>query len=415
MKILIVNTSDITGGAARAAYRLHKALLFSGVESNMLVLNKTSNDPSVIGPSSKIQKIIGKLRPRLDTIPVRLLYSNYSSVLFSPSWLGFSNIVNKINKINPDVVHLHWICGGMMTINDIARIKAPIVWSLHDMWAFTGGFHYENTEEFQEVSKNSSLTGTKKIDNLSKKLLKRKKAVFAKKNDITIIGLSRWIAKEAKKSKIFGNKNIINLPNPIDTDLFSPMNKFEARKLLNLPNDKKLILFGAMSATKDRRKGWLELKSALNKVSSNNTELVVFGSDNDNYEYSLPVQFTGTIEDDKTLKILYSACDVMVVPSLQENLSNAIMESLACGLPVVGFDIGGNGDLIEHKITGYLAKPFDVIDLKDGITWVLSAQNYNELCLNARKKVMKDFDSSLVAKKYLELYANILSRAHAIN
>ena len=408
MKILIVNAYDIQGGASRAAYRLHKALLCSGVESNMLVQNKISNDPSVIGPATTIQKIIGKLRPKLDTIPVRILYSNYSSILFSPSWLGFSNIVNKINKISPDVVHLHWICGGMMTIDDIARIEAPIVWSLHDMWAFTGGFHYENTEEFHKDSKNRSLTGTKKIDNLSKKLLKRKKAVFAKKNDITIVGLSRWIAKEAKKSKMFGNKNIINLPNPINIDLFSPMNKFEARKLLNLPNEKKLILFGAMSATKDRRKGWLELKSALNKVSSNNAELVVFGSDNDNYEYPLAVQFTGTIKDDKTLKILYSACDVMVVPSLQENLANTIMEALSCGLPVVGFNIGGNSDMIAHKSNGYLATPFSSDDLSYGIDWVIENTKNNKLSQNARSKVVNTYESELVASKYINLYQSLL-------
>lgn len=408
MKILTVSTYDIQGGAARAAYRLHKALLCSGVESYMLVQNKISNDPYVIGPSSKIQKIIGKIRPKLDSIPVRILYSNYSSILFSPSWLGFSNIVNKINKISPDVVHLHWICGGMMTIDDIARIKAPIVWSLHDMWAFTGGFHYENTEEFHAVSKNNSLIGTKKIDKLSKKLLKRKKEIFAKKNDMTIVGLSRWMSEEAKKSKIFGNKNIVNIPNPIDTDLFSPMNKFEARKLLNLPNEKKLILFGAMSATKDRRKGWLELNSALNKVSSNHAELVVFGSDNDNYEYPLPVQFTGTIKDDKTLKILYSACDVMVVPSLQENLANTIMEALSCGLPVVGFDIGGNSDMITHKTNGYLANPFSSNDLAYGINWIIENTKNNKLSENARSKVVNTFESELVASKYINLYQSLL-------
>ena len=172
-----------------------------------------------------------------------------------------------------------------------------------------------------------------------------------------------------------------------------------------------------MNATSDQRKGFNELSKALRMLDDKNIELVVFGSDEPEHSqsFNFKTHYLGCLSDDMSLVTLYSAVDVMIVPSLQENLSNAIMESLACGLPVVGFDIGGNGDMIEHKVNGYLAKPSNVIDLKDGIRWVLSAENYNELCLSARKKVMKDFDSSLVARKYLELYADVLRSAHAIN
>ena len=142
MKILIVNTSDIQGGAARAAYRLHQALLTEGVDSQMLVQSQSSDDFTVIGPQTKVQKALGKLRPTLDSLPVHR-YKDRTKTLFSPSWLPFSSIVERINSINPDVVHLHWIAGGMIRIEDLPKIKAPIVWSLHDMWAFTGGCHYD--------------------------------------------------------------------------------------------------------------------------------------------------------------------------------------------------------------------------------------------------------------------------------
>ena len=138
MKILIVNTSDIDGGAARAAYRLHKSLLQQGIDSQMLVQRKSSDDFTVLTEEKKTTKYFNKLRPIIDSIPVRF-YKERTKTLFSPSWFGFGNIVDKINEINPDIVHLHWICGGMIKIEDIARINAPIVWSLHDMWAFTGG------------------------------------------------------------------------------------------------------------------------------------------------------------------------------------------------------------------------------------------------------------------------------------
>jgi len=181
MKILLVNTSDIQGGAARAAYRLHRALLNSGIDSQMLVQDKSSDDYTVIGPTTKVQKAIAKIRPTIDSLPVKL-YKNRTKTVFSPSWLGFSSIVDKINKINPAIVHLHWICGGMMTIEDISRIKAPIVWSLHDMWAFTGGCHYdEGCEGYKNSCGNCKVLGSDKQNDLSKKVFKRKQKAFARK------------------------------------------------------------------------------------------------------------------------------------------------------------------------------------------------------------------------------------------
>jgi glycosyltransferase involved in cell wall biosynthesis len=409
MKILIVNTFDISGGAARAAYRLHKALLSQGVDSQMLVQNKSSDDYTVISEANKIKKTLNKLRPFLDSIPVRF-YKNRTKTLFSPSWFGFSDIVDKINKINPDIVHLHWIAAGMMKIEDIARIKAPIVWSLHDMWAFTGGCHYdEECGGYENECGNCKVLGSHKQIDLSKKVWLRKQKIFSKK-DMTIVGLSRWLNECSSNSALLKDKKHFNLPNPIDTNTFKHFDKQKARELWNLPQDKKLVLFGAMGAMSDPRKGFKELSEALHKLTCKDIEFVVFGSSEPqvSQNFGFKTHYLGHLHDDVSLVTLYSAVDVMIVPSLQENLSNAIMESLACGTPVVAFDVGGNSDMIEHLKNGYLAKPFDTDDLANGIEWVLHVSDYEQLCKNAIEKVLKEFDSIVVAKKYIELYKDIL-------
>ena len=410
MKILIVNTSDIQGGAARAAYRLHQALLAEGVDSQVLVQSKSSDDFTVIGPQTKIQKALGKLRPTLDSLPVQR-YKDRTKTLFSPSWVPFAGLVEKVNTINPDVVHLHWIAGGMMRIEDIAKIKAPIVWSLHDMWAFTGGCHYdEECGEFKNACGACPVLGSKKSKDLSAKVWQRKQVSFTKHPNLTIVGLSQWLANAAKASSLFDSTSVVNLPNPIETNTFSPFDKQQARELFNLPLDKKLVLFGAMGATSDPRKGFMELTQALALLDSQNTELVVFGSSalQTAQGFKQKAHYLGQLHDDVSLRVLYSAADVMVVPSLQENLSNAIMESLACGTPVVGFEIGGNSDLIEHQQTGYLAKPFEVSDLAAGLDWVLNTPTYVDLCQNARYKVLREFDSQVVAAKYIDLYHSVI-------
>lgn len=409
MKILIVNSSDIYGGAARAAYRLHKALLKVGIDSQMLVKDKKSNDITVLGPVSFWHKAISKISAYFDSLPIKL-YKKRSKKLFSPSWFKLNNTIRTINKLNPDIVHIHWICDGMMTIEDIARIKAPIIWSLHDMWAFTAGSHYCNCDGYK-VSKGycRALNSNIKYD-ISRRIFKRKHKTYAKKADITIVGLSKWINECSKSSELLKDKKHFNIPNPIDTNIFKPFNKSYARNLWNLPKDKKLVLFGAMNATSDPRKGFKYLKDAMKKVSNDNIELIIFGSNKPENPPDLgyKIHYTGELMDDISLVTLYSSVDLMVAPSLQENLSNAIMESIACGTPVIGFDIGGNSDMIEHKKNGYLAKPFESNDLAQGIEWILNANNYNELCINARDKVTKEFDNTIVAQKYLNLYSEIL-------
>lgn len=410
MNILIVNTADIEGGAARAAYRLHRALLAKGINSQMLVQSKSSDDRTVIGPLTKIHKVLGKVRPVLDSLPIRS-YQNRTKTLFSPAWLPFSSIVNQINELSPDLVHLHWIGSGMLRVEDISRINAPVIWSLHDMWPFTGGCHYdENCGAFKKECGRCKVLASTEEKDLSRKVFFRKQRVFSQKKDITVVGLSRWLAVQAKSSSLFSSYSVVNLPNPLDTQIFAPFDKVQARELFNLPQDKKLILFGAMGATSDPRKGFIELSRALEKLKKTDSELVVFGASQPETGavFSQKVHYLGRLNDDVSLRVLYSAADVMLVPSIQENLSNAIMESLACGTPVVGFNVGGNSDLIDHQVNGYLAKPFSIDDLAEGIDWVLLHSNPEALSMAARQKVLQDFEQLHVAEQYINLYRRTL-------
>lgn len=409
MKVLQINTSDINGGAARAAYRLHRALLDAGIDSQMLVQAKTSDDDTVIASDTKIQKGLAKLRSHLDSIPVQF-YKNRTKTLFSPACMPSFGLVERINVLNPDVVHLHWVSDGMLRIKELAKINAPIVWSLHDMWAFTGGCHYdENCEGYKQHCGNCKVLASKKENDLSRRIHNKKSKVFESIENLTVIGLSQWMTKCAEESDLFSNKRVECLPNPIDTTVLSPFDKSQARELFNLPLNKKLILFGAMGATSDPRKGFNTLSKALSLLGRNDVELVVFGSSQpkSSQGFKHKAHYLGHLHDDVSLRVLYSAADVMIVPSLQENLSNTIMESLACATPVVGFDVGGNSDLIEHQINGYLAQPLDIDDLAKGIEWVLNAENSTQLCINAREKVLTTFDSQVVAEQYIALYKNI--------
>ena len=281
-------------------------------------------------------------------------------------------------------------------------------------YLITGGCHYdEECGNYQEQCGTCPVLGSNKLQDLSRKVWLRKQANFGKMANLNIIGLSRWLVDCAKQSSLFQDTPVFNLPNPIDTNTFSPFDKQQARALLNLPQDKNLVLFGAMGAISDPRKGFKELAEALTHLDADNTELVVFGSSQPKTSQGLKqkAHYLGQLHDDVSLRVLYSAADVMIVPSLQENLSNAIMESLACGTPVVGFAIGGNSDLIEHQITGYLAKPYNATDLAQGIEWVMNASNYQEISQSSREKVLREFDSQVVAKKYIDLYNQIIKGA----
>lgn len=411
MKILIVNTSDSEGGAARAAFRLYRSLRQIGVEASMLVQKKSGRDFLVAGERSKVEKGLAQMRPVLDSLPLRR-YKNKRPTYFSPSWLPFTNAVERINSSDADIVHLHWVGKGFLRPEDIAEIKKPIVWSLHDNWAFTGGCHLMwECEKYLTHCGACPVLGSSKMHDLSFRLFERKLRYFPRSKIRRVIGLSHWLADCAKASKIFEGYDVRCLPNPIDPGTYSPVNQDVARSLLGLPVQKRIVSFGAISATSDANKGFDKLVDALSHLQVDNVELVVFGAERPQTppDLGFAAHYLGHLYDELSLRVLYSAVDVMVVPSLQENLSNAIMESLSCGTPVVAFDTGGNADLISHMTNGYLAKKFDAEDLAKGIAWVLDHPLREKLQTEARRSVLEHFEMQVVAEKYRQLYMEVLN------
>jgi len=408
MKVLIVNKKDISGGAARAAHRLYIGLKKQGVDSQMMVMEKYSDDPLIHKVATGW---LNKYTSRFDKLVLKL-YKKRKEDIFSPAFSS-TNFMSAINKVNPDIIHLHWIPRGFLSIDSLAKINKPIVWSLHDMWPYTGGCHYDNDcGKFVEGCGKCPMLFSGKKNDLSKNVFKRKAKAYDKIRKLTVVGLSTWMAEQAAASELFRNKNVINLPNCIDTKVFYPADKTNARQKLKIPLNKNIVLFGAMDATSDKRKGYKYLKKALDKLDVKNTELLIFGNRDDTIpdQFNMRVNLIGNINEDNNLAELYSAADVVVVPSLQENLSNVIMESLACGTPVVAFKTGGNEDLIEHKQNGYIAKLMDADSLRKGISWLLEDKNrLTKISGNCRQKVLHEFDEEVVAQKYIRQYKYLLS------
>ncbi len=416
MKPLLINTSDIQGGAARAAYRLHQELQQIDVQSKMLVEKKTSNDASVIGPKATIKgpsaskwNTMAVARYIVDRFPlVYYNYHNFQQIDWSPQWLP-NNIHKKINRIDPDIVHFHWICQGFIPVQEVSKIKQPLVWTLHDMWAFTGGCHYNGTcDGYKDKCGKCPQLGSDNENDLSNWVWKRKKKYWSDL-DFTVVTPSHWMANCARSSSLFEDKKIEVVPNGLNLQKFKPVAKDEAREALELPPDKNLILFGALNSTHDTRKGFQYLKSAMSMLSKDlDFEAIVFGNSSEGDQLDIPVNYLGRIPDNM-LNSAFSAADVFVAPSVQDNLPNTIMEALACGTPSVAFDVGGIPDLIVHKENGFLAKPFDVEDLAEGIEWVVGEdQRKKYLSEISRKHVENNFELKLVAKKHADLYSKVL-------
>ncbi|MGD1871909.1 MAG: glycosyltransferase family 4 protein [Mastigocoleus sp.] len=419
MKVLIVSNSDIKGGAARSSYRLHQGLQSIGFDSQMLVQEKHSDNKAVIGKGSGsgIGKVSSGLRLTLDKLPLKF-YPHHQNG-FSTHWLP-SKVGSSVNKINPDIINLHWVSAGYLQIEEVAKFKKPIVWTLHDMWAFTGGCHY-NQDCFNYKAScgscpqlHSRKNNSTKNSDLSRWIWKRKAKAW-KNLELTIVTPSQWLAKCAKESSLFKDKQVEIIPYGLDLSKYTKFDKQIARRLLNLPQDKKIILFGALKATSDGRKGLHHLQPALKKLSDSgsieNLELAIFGASKPEnpVDFGFKSHYLGTLNDDLTLALAYSAADVFVAPSVQDNLPNTVMEAIACGTPCVAFDIGGMPDMIEHQQNGYLAQAFKEEDLAQGIAWILESKDrYLKLSYRAREKAEQEFPLEKQATRYLSLFQSIL-------
>jgi glycosyltransferase involved in cell wall biosynthesis len=413
MKVLMLNTYDEWGGAAKAAFRLNRGLQGIGIDSRLLVQGKTSDAKDVIGRKGPVARIAYGLRTVVGTMPVRL-YPKKPVYNFSPALMP-DGLAKKVAGIAPDIVHLHWLGAGFMRVETLGRLKQPLVWTLHDSWAFTGGCHMPyDCVRYRETCGSCPVLGSRHEADLSRRVWRRKEKAW-RGLALTVVTPSRWLAGCAKTSSLFRDTRIEVIPNGLDLSAFKPVDKRLARDLLGLSQHKKFILFGGIGITSDPNKGFQFLLPALRSVAARgwqqDTELMVFGSSEpDNAPaFGMKANYLGRLRDDAKLALLYSAADVFVAPSMQENLPYTVMESMSCGTPCVAFNQGGMSDLIDHGQTGYIAQSFDEHDLAKGIELFLkNDETRQEASSHCRRKVEDMFALEKVAGQYAELYRTIL-------
>ena len=411
MRVLIINTSERIGGAAIAANRLMEALKKNGVKAKMLVRDKQTDRLTVIS--------IGKNW----TQPFKFLWERLCIFIangFSRKNLFQVDIANAGTDVTrhhefqrADVIHLHWVNQGFLSLADLAKVMRSgkrVVITMHDQWYFTGICHYSAAcEKYSTLCEQCELMQRNLLGDQAKKVFQKKEKIY-RKAQLTFVGCSQWMADLAKKSKLTQGHQVMSIPNAIDTDLFRPMDKQKAREAFQLPQDKQLLLFGCQRIT-DERKGFRFLMEALQYIKqqhadqASNIELVVVGGEAENIREQVPFTILPVryVSDPQKMVQLYNAVDIYVTPSLQDNLPNTIMEALACGIPCVGFKVGGIPEMIDHQENGYVAQYKDAEDFAHGILWTLSA-DYETLSRQARNKVMVTYSENAVAHKYMEVY-----------
>lgn len=414
---LIVSSYDPIGGAgaSRSAYRLHQGFLKLGIDSKMLIQDKRMDDPTIISAPNKLAQKMWKARPVLDALPLKL-YPNRQkgATLFPIQWLP--DIINpQINKLAPDIINLRWICDGFLPIEALSKIQKPIVWTFADLWSFTGGCCYsQGCDRYTKSCGNCPILDSNHSWDLSRLTWKRKAKAWQDLK-FTIVTPSHWLAECAKSSSLFFNKDIRVISHGLDIDTYKPTEQQTARNLLNLPQKKHLVLFGAINAINNRRKGFHLLQSALQKLSQSSLqdkiELIVFGASQPEnpVELGFSTHYLGKIDDESKLALLYSSADVMIVPSIEEVFGQTASESLACGTPVVCFDSTGLKDLVDHQKNGYRAECFSSEDLANGIVWVIeNKERHQKLSVQAREKAEQEFNLLIQARRYLSLFEELL-------
>ncbi|MCQ2976130.1 MAG: glycosyltransferase [Bacteroidales bacterium] len=421
MKTLLISTSDRNGGAAIACSRIFNALRNNGVDVKMLVRDKISDDKDIFTVNTNFfRKVANFFSFCFERVEIAFaLKSLKRKKLFAVSTgrFGVYDLVNNPLVKEADVINIHWASQGMLSIKALKKLismKKKIVFTMHDMHYFTGICHYTSlcTNFTLGCGNCFYISNGSKNRDLSNRFFKKKISI-PNRNNIKYIACSNWLADIAKTSKMMIENEIFSVPNPIDTKIFRCNNVEIARKRWNL-GEKKVILCGAANFS-DPRKGYSFLIDALKYIHNifpkydNEIELLVFGNGDISAFNQLPynVVKAGYINSEVDMAQLYSAGDVLVTPSLEDNLPNTIMESLSCGTPCVAFNVGGISQMIEHKVSGWLAKPNDFNDLANGILYILFEADYNKLTQNSRLKVETEFSEPVVAMKYNEIFRNI--------
>jgi glycosyltransferase involved in cell wall biosynthesis len=410
LKILVINTFDSYGGAAKAASRLCEGLISAGHEARMLVMEKGSNHDYVFQPGNIFYRRFGRIRGYLDLLPA--YPKTGRRVLFSSGRLSSRSVMNEIEKFDPDILHLHWINKGFLDLSMLTGLKIPVIWTFHDMWAFTGGCHIaHDCSKYQYICETCPILKSKRKKDLSYRNFRRKQKIYSGLPHLEVITPSNWLANCVKSSSLMKSFGVNVIPNSLNISTFYPEDRISCRNRLGLDPSSRIILFGAINALKDLNKGYARLIQALKNLNNKeNVQLIVFGTPEEK-EFSLAgmkVKYLGYISDHNLLRQLYSSSDIVVVPSSIEVFGQTATEAMACGTPVAAFNTSGLMDIVDHKINGFLAENGSLEDLTKGIEWCLYEADPIKLSLSARQKVLKEFSEDIIIQKHIDLYKETL-------
>jgi glycosyltransferase involved in cell wall biosynthesis len=415
MRITLLSTFDTYGGAGIAASRLLGSLREAGHEAHLLVQQHKGQQAGVVAANPSW---VGKYLAQARFATERALFVPHERDIsvrftFSPANVGIDLSQHPLVQ-SADVLHLHWVNFGFLSLKSLEnlfKLGKPVVWTLHDEWAFTGGCHYAGTcRGFEHTCGHCLFLRHPAATDLSHRIWQRKANILTDA-PLHVVACSEWLASEARRSSLLGGYPILSIPNPIDAERFAPQHPHLARKALGLPTQKPLILFVAMNV-QDERKGFRYFKEALGILhaeagaSHEAPELLVVGKSQTTDFDDVPFRthHLGSITSATTMAQVYNAASVFVIPSLEDNLPNTVMEALACGTPVVGFDTGGIPEMVQHLQHGFIAPQRNATALAQGMRWVLDSAAYDTLSSRARAHVLAHYSPQVVAEQYVDLY-----------
>ncbi len=426
MNILIFSTFDNEGGAAIAARRLCRGLIELNQDAVMIVRNKDCNNPhiykaSCIAPQFQMEKEIFQNIQKFEIDQNRTYQSD--------TWFSFPYPGYDFSKIegmaNFEIINLHWVAGlqSVETISTLLQLGKPVVWTLHDENPYTGGCHYTaGCTKYREDCKDCSQLNDNRYQ-IPYYNLKNKLNLWNK--NLTIVTPSKWLAACAKTSRAFKDLRVEVIPNSLETDIFKPKEKKIAKEKLGISPHTFTLLFGARD-TKEKRKGFFKLLEAMkyclqdntfkNLAKKNSIKILTFGIPQKDLE-KLPIKIKsiGYVNGNEKLSTIYSASDIFILPSLEDNLPNTVLESMACATPVIGFQVGGLPDMIQHGVTGYMAPCFDTQKLGELILKLLfDKDKKKQMSQNSRQLIERKFKLQDQAKNYLELFHDLLKNKEII-
>lgn len=425
LRVSHVSLQQEEGGAAIATLRIHRALLAHasgmGVASHLRVRYGSGGDTSIqVGPPQNANPVWQRLQPRLTAMARRRFVPSYP-ITHSIAWPS-TGLGRELSRSGSDLIHLHWLGDQMISIEEIGCLKQPLVWTLHDQWAFCGAEHYAYINQdppprYSEGYLSSNRPAAERGPDLCRRTWERKRRSW--KRPFTIVCPSQWLANCVRESVLMSEWPVEVIPHPIDTDLWRPIGRQHARAALGLPSEGPLLAFGAMGGTQVRHKGGDLLLQALKWLSEAGDvpclaglRLVVFGQDAPDSALPLPVpvHYYGILHDPLSMRLLYNAADLVVVPSRTEAFGQVALEAQACGTAVAAFATGGLLDIVADRTSGALANPSDSRSLAEAVRWILEdPKRASRLGQEGRRRAEMIFDPVVVSSRYVDLYKSVLS------